>query len=203
MKNSILFKIFIVAVLLVIFSSCKTTDNNSYISETQKSELEEFLSIFTIKPVLSNYTQEEEHALLYFTVYHLVELGDDRVKYDKQKNEYIVPKLAVDEKIEEYFGVEVDFSPYLGSTIRLKNEEYHFDDYFQSGAGYTKIESVTKQGDEFFLTCYTTNSNGRRNNRPKEPVDGGPVLYNFTALVAPHEYNGEKTWKLVELQQIE
>lgn len=109
--------------VMIMFSSCKKADNNYIISEAQRTELEEFLSTFTVKPVLSDYLKNEEGAaLLYFTVYHLVESNDDRVRYDEPNDDYIVSKLAVDEKIEQYFGVDVYFSPYLSSVIRLKDE---------------------------------------------------------------------------------
>jgi hypothetical protein len=205
-KDSILFKKLVIIpamMIMVIFSSCKKDDSSFIISESQKTELEEFLSIFTVKPVLSEYTKGKEESLLYFTLYHLLELDDDRVRFDERNNEYIVPKLAVEEKIEQYFGVNGDFSQYLGTNIRLENDEYHFDNYFQSGGGYAKIESISKEGDDLFLTCYTTDSNGKRHKSATEFTNGGPTIYNFTALVAPHEYSGEKTWKLVEFQQIE
>jgi len=206
MKKSNLFNISIIITVVIgmtMFSSCKANDNNYDISEAQRTELEEFLSIFTGQPVLSDYPKGGDTALLYFTLYHLVDVGDDRVRYDERKNEYNVPKLAVDEKTEQYFGVEVDFSQNTDPTIRFKNGEYNIDKYFQMRGGYAKIESVTKSGDDLFLTCYTTDNSGNRNEVPTEPIDGGPILYNFTALVAPHKYNGEKTWKLVELLQIE
>lgn len=126
MKDSIFLKIIVIissVMVMIMFSSCKKADNNYIISEAQRTELEEFLSTFTVKPVLSDYLKNEEGAaLLYFTVYHLVESNDDRVRYDEPNDDYIVSKLAVDEKIEQYFGVDVYFSPYLSSVIRLKDE---------------------------------------------------------------------------------
>jgi hypothetical protein len=141
------------------------------------------------------YPDKDNAALLHFAAYYLIKIGDKRISFIKNNDEYIILGDAIKEVITDKFGITSNPPHTDGNDIVLIDGKYHVKNYFQEGSGLTKIDNAEKLERGLVLHCYTVDSKGNRNSIPSYAIDGGPSVYDFTAVVEQSEYG---SWILLE-----
>jgi hypothetical protein len=168
-----------------------------------------------------NAKARDDQALIAFAAHHNVINNRKLFKEDKAEGKAYIGKGTVDATIEKYFGLKgVTPQSAEDGFVIYKNGKYYWDDVFESAPWFAggQAVSLTDNGDgTLFATVelYKDNDAFQKDAAkvnikdfyaPKKSWKGKTASYyelssTWSAVIAPHTYNGKKTWKLLEWRE--